>query len=145
VQSGNTTVVVPQDSLKFDLTVSNWPFQNTANSLMVGMKLKPFGAKNSNAVIQDSGTNTNTKSINYGNMFFETPTTALYDGVDGNVVVSQTGLGSSTVMNWKFKSFTTSVVYDPVMGGDLTINGVNKMLPTVFLFAVVLFAALFNF
>jgi hypothetical protein len=134
VMSGNTSITIPRDALKFDVTVSGWNFASPQNKLSVGILLTTAGASNPNAALANT---TNGAAINYENFYFDTPNTAVYDGSDGPVTITSYASGSKgTGISFLFKSFTSQVIYDPVIGGSGTSGASHAS------FSALLFAAL---
>ena len=148
VVAGNTSVNIMQDAMKFDISVSGWTFEDPMNTLEVGVALKWKGAKidqtkledgpDTKAIIKPDGKDktkpTKTKKVDFGNMYFDTPESAMYDGVERPVLVGYSSSGSKTsVITFTFSSFTDTVMYDPTIGG----NSAARILPG-FAVAVVL-------
>lgn len=124
---GNSSVNVPQGALKFDIAVSQWAFADEENTLEVGIKVDTKGASNKDAPLLP-GDGRQNKTADFGNMYFSTPLTGLYDGEEKAVDVSEAASGHSKVVVFNFESFTQEVIYDPIMGGksETSNNGGNS-------------------
>jgi hypothetical protein len=153
VITGNTSVEIMQDAMKFDITVSGWQFEDPMNTLDVGIKLTANGVKNDKAGLEEGPATketakpdgkhktkpTKTKKIDFGNIYFDTPLSAVYDGVEKAVMVSYSSSGGkSSVITFSFSSFDDTVTYDPTVGG----NSGARFLPGFAMVAVLLVSQL---
>jgi hypothetical protein len=130
VQNGNDTVTVPKNAMKFDVKIADWTFADPRNTLDVGLRLKSKGGKKLSKVNDKEEDRVGKdgqkkkhrkKRVDFGNMYFDTPLTAIYDGVEQPMNVTQETKGKSgkdLKLRFSFSSFTGGVVYDPVMGGE---------------------------
>jgi len=140
----NTTVTIgnvtaPSHSVKFNVYIGNWTFQDAANTLQLTAHLDGSGTyrgevretlKDGQAAV--NGTDDNdfkTKSVAYGPGFLSSPNMAACDGVTCTVNVS-IGLYGAPVVTWSFPSFTNNVTYDPILGSGA------KAVPSFFLLAL---------
>ena len=140
IQNGNQTLSVSKDAMKFDINVATWDFADMANRLEVGIKLTSKGASKATEPTLEAGVTNGGKTMDFGNMYFDTPTTAIYDGTEGSCNVSSALSGSkSSVITFTFSSFASDVKYDPLLGGQTGAAGASagfKALPGLGLLAV---------
>lgn len=128
--TGDTGVSIAESAVKFDISVESWSFADPANTLKVGLGLKAKGTKKGKPDFKDGpeqkgrdvgGVQTKTAKtvgMNFGEMYFISPLTAVYDGVEGSVEASSEVKGDKTVVHFEFGSFEESVVYDPAVGSS---------------------------
>jgi len=96
---------VGANQVKFDISVSSWPFVDPSDKLSFGAVLDYKGGKSvdpSNATHVQAGPGSVTSSQ-----------TASYDGTNGPVTVTTYSSTGKTGIQWQFNSFTNSLVYDP--------------------------------
>lgn len=141
ISSNNLTIEILKDALKFDVTVSDWNFATASNTLEVGIKLTTVGAKTGGSLTDvDTKGGQKAKALDFGNMYFDAPLVATYDGTEKPVALSSSSSGSkSTVITIGFESFTSSVVYDPTIGGNG--NGCAGLQPGMLLITATLVAS----
>lgn len=130
---GDTSIDVPASAMKFDVRVTDWTFADMSNTLQVGISLESKGNKYGKSTLKKgpkhkgkvmefpdgskkTTKDTDTKAINFGEMYFYTPLSALYDGEPGEVVATSDTRGDHTEITFTFTSFEESLVYDPTVG-----------------------------
>jgi len=126
-----------RNSVKFTVYISGWNFASTANSLVLTAGLGGFGGLERREIRHVVRGDLDAANFSAG--FLNSPTQASYDGVLGNVTVTHSDKGEPTI-SWTFHSFTTNLVYDPVIGQ----NGSQSLAPSVFILFALIFLSLFR-
>jgi len=107
---GNSSVLVPKDSLKFSFNISGWIFKNINNTLELGVRL--------------SGKSYNKRFNKYGTViydpvgFLDNPDFAIIDGQIRFIDIDfdSSNNSSHSDIYWSLPSFNNYLYYDPVMG-----------------------------
>ena len=134
VPYGNTTLTVPKDTVKFTISMSNWPFKNTTNTLRFGSEIKSedndgrkkkmnefrkFKVRRDQEVDDDGKRAYNDRTLIVDNTgFYDMPSFALINGVQTPVTVAlwnDTDDNDKVGIVWTFPYFN-NLVYDPVIG-----------------------------
>ena len=119
VTVGNTSTLLKANSFYLMMGIFDWAFANANNRLVVGLKVNTVGADESSPSLESQ--DCSSKALDFGNMYFVSPTNAMYDGVDGGAVAvtssSNNGVQGSVSVQYSFKSFSMRLVYDPTLGG----------------------------
>ena len=119
IEYANETLVVPSNSFKFSINVSDWPWKddNKENGLSFGVKLKVKTRHGQNATkLQGNSTG---KSLDFGDgMFMDSPSLCI---VDGGIFANVSTTTSATVdgqidIDWEFPHFENQLYYDPIIG-----------------------------
>jgi hypothetical protein len=143
VTGGNTTVTfgsktlnVPASSLKFTLEVDNWPFVSSTNLLQMQAYIKLRSGEGNDVTHQSEnhrrrrsehsgsgsmgeGVDDHEEKVSFnlqsGDGLFSYPHYALCDGVEQNVTVTSWAEEHSLKFQFQFPSFTSKLVYDPIV------------------------------
>jgi hypothetical protein len=129
---GNTTVTIPENTLKFTVSISGWQFANSNNTLTFGATLVVTGTGATTPTVVSSSSN---NKVYFGSSSIDLPTTAVIDGNSKSITATASADGSS--IQWVFPSFTHTLVYDPTIGmaNSSSTNVASFMLAIVFMIA----------
>lgn len=124
--NGNQTINVPAGALKFSVSILNWPFASTTNSLQFVVELVTRGKKGGKGGAPKKGpkpgNHPHLDRVDMGEgMFMDAPTLADID--DGTIEAVQSSINTSNnkvELVWVFPSFSKSLYYDPVLGSEDT-------------------------
>jgi len=115
VQNGNQTIAVEANSLKFTVSISGWPFADTANSLRFGAQINSAGNRLAEAEREEDGGKIRSQKFGAGQIRMATE--AVVDGRNENITIDNTMSGSDLNMmlkvDWLFPYFQNTLVYDP--------------------------------
>jgi hypothetical protein len=140
IQYGNTTITVPKNVVKFDLSITNWPFKNVNNTLHFGAEMRQSKLKeikefkvNKLNKVRSKDSNDDRVVIVDKDSFYDMPSIALINGIETDIGVdlyNDTDDGKIGI-RWMFPYFN-NLIYDPVVGTgspsyiDLTSDSYSK-------------------
>ncbi|KAJ0389875.1 hypothetical protein P43SY_010886 [Pythium insidiosum] len=124
-KNGDQIIPVPAGALKFTITMSDWPFQSTNNSVRFAVKLAARG-KDGKARDKPTkkarGDSDDLKKINRVDMgegmFMDAPAIAVLDGASKDITATVETVGKDIEYVWVFPYFNKTLYYDPVMGSE---------------------------
>ncbi|GLE06076.1 hypothetical protein PINS_up015287 [Pythium insidiosum] len=123
--NGEQKLPVPAGALKFTVTLSDWPFAASTNSVRLALTLSARGKdgkKRGKPQKKPRGDSDKLKKIDRVDMgegmFMDAPALAVLDGVskDINATVESDDKGIEYV--WVFPYFNRTLYYDPVVGSE---------------------------
>jgi hypothetical protein len=118
ITTGATAVIVPHNTIKFNIICNDWPFESQSNRLNFGVTLMSHKAAN----VQHNETSVNamydsnllalrSKVVTFGDGGIISPPLAVLDGVDKNITISVT----DNELKWSFPAFVETLLYDPIL------------------------------
>jgi hypothetical protein len=134
METGNTTVLVPIDTIKFNVICNQWPFESIHNRLQFGVTLSSHGGihpttptKTYSDVLTHNGT-----VVEFGAGGLVAPQKAIIDGSEKDIIVHL----NTNELVWSFPYFEYTLLYDPVFAVDeiTTISSANTHTVSVFTF-----------
>jgi hypothetical protein len=104
--NGTDVITIPQNSLKWSINITNWPFVYTRDSLILTL----YVVSPTTGSLQKSATNGTFSIPSYPGqtLIFDNPEYAIIDGVKTNITITASG----NQLIFKFPSFQ-SLYYDP--------------------------------
>jgi hypothetical protein len=118
VKSGDTTVTVKKNHVKFSVFVEDWPFKAGDDHKLHFSAAVKFKGDGKDAPIPDKAADKakNEKSISAGPGSLDILTFAMVDGVQKDITATVVKSGAFTGVTFDFPRFTNKLEYDPVMG-----------------------------
>lgn len=114
VTSGNKTVTVQRDHVKFSVLISSWPFAKDSNKLSFGCEVKFKGGNGKFADKMEKGKDSSKTVVGPGTI--DVLDTAIVDGVSTQITPTLVTKGAYTGIAFLFPKFDNQVDYDPVFG-----------------------------
>ncbi|KAJ0390522.1 hypothetical protein P43SY_010835 [Pythium insidiosum] len=123
--NGNQSLPVPAGALKFTISLSDWPFESTNNSVRFAITLAARGkdgkarGKPSKKPRGDSDKLKKIDRVDMGEgMFMDAPALAVLDGVTKDITATVEQSGNAVEYVWVFPYFNKTLYYDPVVGSE---------------------------
>jgi hypothetical protein len=146
IVTGDTSVIVPSGSVKFNIECVGWPFESMNNRLQFGVALSSHrvGGTNSqqnetsvDGIFDSSFLTARAKVVRYGNGAIVNPPLAIIDGVEKNITTTV----AQNILTWSFPAFAETLLYDPVIGLETVTSSAvaikSSAISIVFLIVVV--------
>ena len=120
VPYGDTVLDIPSNSLKFTVSVKEWPFRDMENSLSFGVDVSFNSRNRRNRVsnrVEGAGIRRRRRSrAELGDVDVVSPLFAIADGLEVEIASDLRQRENGIVLlTWTFPSFEGDIVYDPVV------------------------------
>ncbi|GLE02165.1 hypothetical protein PINS_up011009 [Pythium insidiosum] len=125
-KNGDQSVPVPAGALKFTISLANWPFKSTNNSVRFAVTLSARGKSGKSAKDKptkkargDSGDLQKIDRVDMGEgMFMDAPALAVLDGASKDITATVESSNNAVEYVWVFPYFNRTLYYDPVVGSE---------------------------
>jgi hypothetical protein len=142
VKSGDATITVKKNHVKFSVFVEDWPFKTGADQkLHFGAAVKFKGGKSDKFPDKAEDKNKDEKTVVIGPGSLDILNFAMVDGVQKDITATVVNSGAFTGVTFDFPRFDDKLEYDPVFGLDNSARSLAPGLAALLSIAVAVLAS----